>query len=107
MAGCPNYVQPLDRLLRVADACVRLGLGVRSAPSGIRPVAPGSRAAGPALTVRHLGSVDVFLETLATAQHGDVLVIDNNGRLDEACTGDLALCLRQASHRPAGLIMER
>jgi regulator of RNase E activity RraA len=36
-----------------------------------------------------VGSVDVFLEALAHARPGDVLVVDNGGRLDEACVGDL------------------
>jgi len=39
--------------------------------------------------VRHVGSVDVFLEALECAQTGDVLVVDNGGRVDEACVGDL------------------
>jgi regulator of RNase E activity RraA len=39
--------------------------------------------------VRHVGSVDVFLEALECVQPGDVLVVDNAGRLDEACVGDL------------------
>jgi regulator of RNase E activity RraA len=33
--------------------------------------------------------VDVFLEALECAQTGDVLVVDNGGRVDEACVGDL------------------
>jgi len=36
-----------------------------------------------------VGSVDVFLEALGHARPGDVLVVDNGGRLDEACVGDL------------------
>jgi 4-hydroxy-4-methyl-2-oxoglutarate aldolase len=47
------------------------------------------RCAGRALPVRHVGSVDVFLEALGHARPGDVLVVDNRGRLDEACVGDL------------------
>ena len=43
------------------------------------------------LPVRHYGSVDVFLEAFGRAQAGDVLVIDNGGRSDEACVGDLAV----------------
>jgi regulator of RNase E activity RraA len=49
------------------------------------------RVAGRALPVRHYGSVDVFLEAYAAARPGDVLVIDNAGRVDEACIGDLAV----------------
>ncbi len=44
---------------------------------------------GPALPVKHVGSVDVFLQVLAAAAPGDVLVIDNAGRHDEGCIGDL------------------
>jgi regulator of RNase E activity RraA len=48
------------------------------------------RVAGRALPVRHVGSVDIFLEAFESAQPGDVLVVDNGGRLDESCVGDLA-----------------
>ena len=47
------------------------------------------RIAGRVLPARHYGSVDVFLEALETARPGDVLVVDNAGRRDEACVGDL------------------
>ena len=39
---------------------------------------------------RHHGSVDIFLEALERRQAGDVLVIDNGGRTDEGCVGDLS-----------------
>jgi 4-hydroxy-4-methyl-2-oxoglutarate aldolase len=73
----------------IADAALRLKIPVRISPPGIRPVTPNQRLAGPALPVRHFGSVDVFLEAMQGAQRGDVLVIDNGGRLDEGCIGDL------------------
>jgi regulator of RNase E activity RraA len=41
--------------------------------------------------VTHLGSVDVLLETIDDAPPGAVLVVDNGGRDDEACVGDLML----------------
>jgi regulator of RNase E activity RraA len=72
----------------IADALVRLSLPVRVAPREIRP-AVGSRFAGRALPARHAGSVDVFLEAIQFADAGDVLVIDNGGRSDEGCIGDL------------------
>jgi 4-hydroxy-4-methyl-2-oxoglutarate aldolase len=75
----------------VADACVRCGVPLRVAHQGIRPVVAGQRIAGRVLPVRHYGSVDVFLEAFTRAEAGDVLVIDNGGRLDEACVGDLAV----------------
>lgn len=73
----------------IADACLRLRLPLRVAPSGIRPLRAESHIAGRALPVRHYGSVDIFLEVMETAQQGDVLVIDNGGRMDEGCIGDL------------------
>jgi len=73
----------------LADACLRIGVAPRLAPPGLRPVFPGTRVAGRALPARHAGSVDVFLEALGAARPGDVLVIDNAGRADEACIGDL------------------
>jgi len=73
----------------IADAAIRLKLPVRISPPGIRPVVPDQRLAGTARPVRHFGSVDVFLEAMQNAQTGEVLVIDNGGRLDEGCIGDL------------------
>ncbi len=78
---------------QIVDACMRLKLPYRIAPAGITPVAPvASLISGPAIPVRHYGSVDIFLETLETqkAQNG-ILVIDNEGRDDEACIGDLVV----------------
>ncbi|MEU3916331.1 RraA family protein [Streptomyces sp. NPDC029721] len=81
----------------IADACVRTGVPLRAAPAGIAAVPSGRRIAGRALPVRHYGSVDVFLEAFATAEPGDVLVIDNGGRTDEACVGDLAVLEARAA----------
>jgi len=81
----------------VADACVRLGVPLRAAPPGIRAVVPGQRIAGPALPARHYGSVDIFLEAFGQADQGDVLVIDNGGRTDEACIGDLTALEAEAA----------
>jgi 4-hydroxy-4-methyl-2-oxoglutarate aldolase len=73
----------------VADAALRLKIPLRISPSGIQPVTPNQRLAGPALPVRHFGSVDVFLEAMQGARPGEVLIIDNGGRLDQGCIGDL------------------
>ncbi|CAN5277079.1 demethylmenaquinone methyltransferase [soil metagenome] len=78
---------------QIVDACMRLKLPYRIAPAGIKSIAKiGSMISGPALPVRHYGSVDIFLETLEStnAQNG-ILVIDNEGRDDEACIGDLVV----------------
>jgi regulator of RNase E activity RraA len=60
-------------------------------------VAPGSRLAGRVCPARHAGSVDIFLEAFDMAAPGDVLVVDNGGRLDEACVGDLIALEAQAA----------
>jgi regulator of RNase E activity RraA len=57
----------------------------------MRAVVTGSRLAGRVLPVRHVGSVDIFLEAIDGGSPGDVLVIDNDGRIDEACIGDLVV----------------
>ena len=61
----------------IADAALRLQMPVRFAPSGIAPVIPQSRLAGRALSARHYGSVDIFLEAMQNAERGDIFVIDN------------------------------
>ncbi|MCP4422776.1 MAG: RraA family protein, partial [Chloroflexi bacterium] len=59
---------------QIVDACVRLQIPIRIAPSGIRSVAEGQCTVGHARPVRHYGSVDVFIEALLDANPGDVLV---------------------------------
>lgn len=81
----------------VADACLRTQVPVRCATALLRAVVPGSRLAGRVSPARHVGSVDIFLEALERAEPGDVLVVDNEGRLDEACVGDLAALEAQAA----------
>ncbi len=81
----------------IADACLRLDVPYRVAPTGICPVQAGTRLAGRVLPVRHYGSVDIFLEAMHTAHAGDVLIIDNQGRTDEACIGDLTVLEARAS----------
>jgi regulator of RNase E activity RraA len=81
----------------VADACIRAGVQVRCAPAQMRAVVPGSRLVGNVAPARHVGSVDIFLEVLDRAAPGEVLVVDNGGRLDEACVGDLVAWECQAA----------
>lgn len=75
----------------ICDACLRLGVRYELPTPGIRPLRPAMRLAGRVLPARHYGSVDVFLEAFESAEAGDVLVIDNGGRLDEGCIGDLTV----------------
>jgi 4-hydroxy-4-methyl-2-oxoglutarate aldolase len=84
----------------LADACLSSGTPVRCAPPALKPLARGIACCGRVFPVRHVGSVDVFLEALECAQGGDVLVVDNGGRVDEACVGDLvALEVKNAGVR--------
>jgi regulator of RNase E activity RraA len=79
----------------LTDACIRAEIPVRCAP--LHPVVPGGRLAGRVCPARHVGSVDIFLEAMEGATPGDVLVVDNGGRLDEACVGDLMVLEAQAA----------
>lgn len=81
----------------LADACVRAHIPVRAV--SLPPVVPGTTTSGRVLPARHAGSVDVFLEAFGRAEPGDVLVVDNDARTDEACVGDMVV--REA--RLAGL----
>lgn len=99
----------------IADACVQLSIPVRVGSYGLKCNVGGSKAAGPARPARHAGSTDVFLEAIAAADHGDILVIDNGGRNDEGCIGDLvvgealmsgiAATICWGTHRDTGAIL--
>lgn len=95
---------PAPPTTAVVDVCLRLGEALRIAPSGLRPITEGMRVAGSVLPARHYGSVDVFLEAFEQAKPGDVVVIDNEGRLDEACIGDLTV-LEAVTAKVAGILV--
>jgi regulator of RNase E activity RraA len=99
LTACQDLTTPL-----VADACLRTDVPLRVAPAGVRAVVAGQRVAGRVLPARHYGSVDVFLEALVAAEPGDVLVVDNGGRTDEACVGDLVV-LEAVSAGVAGVVV--
>ncbi|MFS8099233.1 RraA family protein [Lentzea alba] len=79
----------------LADACIRANIPVRTA--SLTPVIPGTKISGRVLPARHAGSVDIFLEAIDRSQPGDVLVVDNDGRADEACVGDLIVLEARAA----------
>ena len=87
-----------------ADACLRLDIRLRLAESGIHPIIAEQKIAGRVLPVRHSGSVDVFIEAMHDSEEGDVLVIDNQGRTDEGCIGDLTT-LEAKANRLAGIVV--
>ena len=87
-------VPPIDELTNLttahlADGCLRANVPIRCAPTNLGPLLPDMRCAGRVRPVRHVGSIDIFFEVLQGAAPGEVLVIDNGGRLDEACVGDI------------------
>jgi len=75
----------------LADGCLRTGTPIRFGPAAVRPILPSMQCHGRARPVRHVGSIDAFLESFESVEPGEVLVIDNGGRLDEACIGDIIL----------------
>lgn len=79
----------------LADACIRARVPVRCV--SLSAVVPGARTAGRVCPARHAGSVDVFLEAFEEAAPGDVLVVDNGGRRDESCVGDLVVLEARAA----------
>jgi 4-hydroxy-4-methyl-2-oxoglutarate aldolase len=81
----------------LADACIRAQVPVRCAPAALSALRRGDRVVGRVRPARHAGSVDVFLEAFEGSAPGDVLVVDNGGRLDEACVGDLVALEAQAA----------
>ncbi|UYQ62883.1 RraA family protein [Streptomyces peucetius] len=71
------------------DAGLRLGHRLALPPLPLRPAAVGMRLAGPLRRIHHTEGVASILDGLDEAREGDVLFIDNGGRTDEACVGDL------------------
>jgi regulator of RNase E activity RraA len=87
-----------QRLLRldtgaVSDALDQLG--IRGAVYGIRPIWQAPRIAGPAMTVKAVAAgptkpaQHINIHAIDAAEPGSVLVIDNSGRPDVSCLGDL------------------
>ncbi|MBV9718341.1 MAG: RraA family protein [Candidatus Eremiobacteraeota bacterium] len=86
----------------LADACLRLGIAPRCA--ALRAVSTGARLTGRCVPVRHYGSVDIFLEAIDSAKPGDALIVDNAGRTDESCVGDL-VALEAATAGLSGIVI--
>lgn len=91
--------EPAPSTAAVCDAADRLGIELPPAMTGLLPVGPAHRVVGLALPGRVEGTPRALLALLAEARGGEVLVIDNDGRTDEACVGDVMA----ARCRDAGL----
>jgi 4-hydroxy-4-methyl-2-oxoglutarate aldolase len=94
---------------QISDACIREKIAFFMAPAGLTSVLQSesiqNAITGRVIPVRHYGSVDVFLELIETTQNveGAIMVIDNGGRTDEACIGDLIAL--EAKHAGFGAIL--
>lgn len=94
-----TLIDQLDGLTtaHLADGCLQVGAPIRFAPTGVRPLMSHMECRGRARPVRHVGSIDIFFEALEGVMPGEVFVVDNGGRLDEACIGDIVLLEAKAA----------
>ena len=101
-----NLFEVLSQLTtpHIADGCLSVGDPVRCAPAGVKPLADGMRCAGRVRPIQHGGSIDIFFEALEDMPRGEVLVVDNGGRLEEACIGDIVLLEAKAAGA-AGIVI--
>jgi 4-hydroxy-4-methyl-2-oxoglutarate aldolase len=90
----------------ISDALDRFGL--RGGCEGIFSIVPGAKMAGTALTVRYVpvgevkGTVGDYIDV---AQPGDVIVLDNHGRMDCTVWGDI-LTVTAKLKNIAGTVIE-
>lgn len=91
-----EYRERLERLstTNIADALDALGL--KGATYGIRPVWPTmQKVIGPAMTIKMTaagltkGTHHLGVRAIDLANAGDVIVIDNGGRIDTSCWGGI------------------
>lgn len=77
----------------VSDALDKLGL--KCGIAGIRPVYDCPKVVGPAITMRiipfgpEVPSGHMGVDAISFAESGDVIVIDNGGRVDQNCWGEV------------------
>jgi regulator of RNase E activity RraA len=88
-----------ERLLRLSTTNVSDALdalGFKGSTYGVRPIYEGAgKIAGSAVTVKMTaagetkGKVHLGIRAIEAAQSGDVVVVDNGGRLDTSCWGGI------------------
>ena len=106
-----NLIERLGKLdtCAVSDALDRLGL--KGATYGVRPMWPCPKIVGRAVTMKikpagldkakhHLGTMPI-----EAAKAGDIIVVDNGGRLDTSCWGGL-LALAAKSKGISGVAID-
>ncbi len=98
MGAAPNWLTQVGRLERldtcaVSDALDHLNL--RGATIGIRPLWPCPKIAGRAVTVkvvpagRATPGYHLATPAIEGSEPGDIIVVDNAGRTDVSCWGDI------------------
>ena len=88
-----------ERLLKLSTTNVAAALdalGYKGATYGVRPIYEGvKKVAGSAVTVKMTaagetkGKVHLGIRAIEAAEAGDVIVVDNGGRLDTSCWGGI------------------
>ena len=73
----------------LADACIQCGVPLRVAPAQLQAIGKPDRFAGRVLPVQFGGTMDVILEACDKSEPGDILIIDDGGRTDRSCLGEL------------------
>lgn len=73
----------------ISDAAVQLGIDLAPPVQGLLPVHSGQQIFGPALPVQLAALQQNPRTALESARGGEIIVIDNHGRTDAACVGDV------------------
>jgi 4-hydroxy-4-methyl-2-oxoglutarate aldolase len=87
-----NVIQGFVSLSTAAISDALDPFSLRGGCEGIFPVVPGAKMVGSALTVRYVPGGEVkgtFGDYIGLARSGDVIVLDNNGRMDCSVWGDI------------------
>jgi len=94
-------------LARFSAATVHEAIGRKGAfPSGLKPIAPGMRVCGPALTVECPPGDNLMLHAAVDgARPGDVLVVDYKGFLEAGPFGDV-MGVASLARGIAGLVID-
>ncbi len=91
-----NYRQRFERLSTTNVSDAMDALGIRGSTYGIRPMMPNwSKAVGRAVTVKMTaagpvkGKNHLGVKAIEAAEKGEIIIIDNGGRLDTSCWGGI------------------
>lgn len=96
----------VEQYRHIAPATLGHKTGIRFMHSAIKPVFPGARLVGPAVTVYAPGmDVGILTKLEEVIQPGDVIVVDRGGDYEHACIGEIR-ALRHIRLGVAGWIVD-